>query len=196
MAPFRRLVVLLCLSSLCFAQVAQQVPPPEAPKPRKCADVPVKTTDGKTIRISQYHDKVVLIVMFSTICDHCLETLQFMARLQNELAPRGFQVVAIALDDDPIHVRPFADRYRFPFPVGHLTPEPALQLANMKKGARPIVPLLIFVDWMGNVRFQYQGDDKIFDRGEKDIRAIATGLLRQAAEKKGPTYQTRPAGKQ
>lgn len=186
MVIFRRLLIFLCLLSISFAQ----------PHPRKCADVPIKTTDGKTIHISQYHGKVVLIVMFSTTCGHCLETLQFMARLQNEMAARGLQIVAISIDDSAANVGPFADRYRFPFPMGYLTPDPALQLVNMKKGSRPIVPLLIFVDWMGNVRFQYEGNASIFNQGEKDIRGIATGLLRQAAEKSGPVYQTKPAGKQ
>jgi peroxiredoxin len=187
MAIFRRLVVFLGLLSICFAQ--------QPPAPRKCPDVPIRTSDGKTIRISQYRDKVVMIVMFSTVCDHCLDTLQFMARLQNEMAARGLQIVAISLDDSAAAVAPFAERYRFPFPVGHLTPDPALQLINMKKDAHPIVPFLMFVDWMGNVRFQYQGNDPVFANGEKDIRGIATGLLRQAAEKKGPTYQTKPAAK-
>jgi thiol-disulfide isomerase/thioredoxin len=188
MVIFRRLLVSLCLFSVCFAQQ------PAPPQPRKCPDVPIVTSDGKTIRVSEYHDKVVMILLFSTVCAHCLDTLQFMARLQNEMAPRGLQVIAISVDDTQAPVRPFAERYRFPFPVGYLTPAPALELLNMKPDAHPIVPLLIFVDWMGHVRFQYKGTDAVF-KGEKDIRGIATGLLRQAAEKKGPTYQTQPAGK-
>jgi thiol-disulfide isomerase/thioredoxin len=188
MVIFRRLLVFLCLLSISFAQ--------QSPPPRKCPDVPIRTSDGKTIRISQYRDKVVMIVMFSTACDHCLDTLQFMGRLQNEMAARGLQIVAISIDDNPATVTPFADRYRFPFPVGYLAPDPARQLASLKKDARPFVPLLIFVDWMGNVRFQYQGNESIFTNGEKDIRGIATGLLRQAAEKAGPKYQTKPADKQ
>ncbi len=186
MVIFRRLLVFLCLFSICFAQ----------PHPRKCADVPIKTSDGKTIHISQYHGKVVMIVMFLTDCKDCLATLQFMGRLQNEMAPRGLQIVAVSLDDNAANVAPFAQRYRFPFPVGHLTPDPAIELAHLAKDAHPIVPLLIYVDWMGNVRFQYEGNATIFNQGEKDIRGIATGLLRQAAEKKGPTYQAAPAGKQ
>ena len=126
MAIFRRLVVFLGLLSICFAQ--------QAPPPRKCPDVPIKTTDGKTIRISQYHDKVVLIAMFSTVCDHCLATLEFMARLQNEMVARGLQVVAISLDDSAAAVAPFAERYRFPFPVGHLTPDPALGIPDVGLG--------------------------------------------------------------
>ena len=172
MLIFRRLLVFLCLFSVvCFAQ----------PKLHKAADVPIKTTDTKTIHISQYQGKVVMVVMFLTDCADCLTTLQMVGRMQTEFAARGLQVIAISIDDSPYNAAPFAQRYRFPFPIGHLTPDPALQLLNMKKDAHPKVPLIIFIDWMGNVRFQYQGDHTFFKDADKNIHGIATGLLKQAA---------------
>jgi peroxiredoxin len=139
---------------------------------------------------------VVLVVSFLTTCPDCLTTLQFMARLQNEFGPRGFQVVAISLDDDAGAAKPFAERYRFPFPIGHLTPPPAIKLMDLNAGAHPEVPYIFFVDWQGNVRFQYAGNDPIFAQGEKGLHGIVYGLVKQKEEKKGPEYQTRPAGKQ
>jgi peroxiredoxin len=186
MVTFRPLVVLCLFSTWCFAQHT----------PRKCSDVPITTSDGKTIRIPQYQGKVVMIEMMLTDCEPCLQTLQFMAKLQKDFASRGFQAVAIALDGNVTAVKPFAERYRFPFPVGHLDQEPAIKFLDLKETARPVVPYILFVDWMGNVRFQYPADAPIFNSAEKNLRQIADGLLRQAAEKKGPQYETRPAGKQ
>src|SRR5882757_1453033 len=105
MAIFRRLVILFCLASMCFAQHT----------PRKCADIPIRTTDKKTIHISQYHGKVVLFVMMLTSCDDCLRTLQMMARWQNEMGPRGLQIIGVSLDESAVNVIPFQERYRFPF---------------------------------------------------------------------------------
>lgn len=187
MVIFRRFLVFLCLLSIGFAQRT----------PRKCADIPIRTSDNKTIHISQFHGKVVIVVMMLTSCDDCLQMLKFMATLQNEMGPRGLQVVGISLDESPVNVVPFAQRYRFPFPMGHLDKDPAIKLANLNASAHPKVPYIMFVDWMGNVRFQYPADaPAIQQSGEKNLRTIADGLLRQAAEKKGPTYETRPAGKQ
>jgi thiol-disulfide isomerase/thioredoxin len=186
MVTLRRLLVFLCLSSICFAQHT----------PRKCADVPIVTTDGKTIHIPQYHGKVLMIEMMLTDCPECLQTMDFLGRLQKEFGPRGFQAIAIALDSDGAVVKPFQERYRYTFPVGHLDKDPAVKFLDLNATAHPVVPYLMFVDWTGTVRFQYAGNDPIFKSGEKNIRTIADGLLRQAAEKKGAEYKTAPAGKQ
>lgn len=186
MVTFRRLAVFLCLFSPCFAQRT----------PRKCADVPIPLSDGRTIHLSQYRGKVLMIEMMRTDCPECYQTMQFMSRMQSEMGPRGLQAIAVSLDENGALVKPFAERYRFPFPVGHLDPPPAIKLMDLNASAHPIVPYLIFVDWEGTVRFQYAGNDPIFTSGEKNIRAIADGLVRQAIEKKGPQYETRPAGKQ
>jgi peroxiredoxin len=185
MFTFSRLLVSLCLISVCFAQKT----------PRKIADIPIPTSDGKTIHIAQYKNKVVMIEMMLTDCEECFKTMQFLAKLQKDYGPRGFQAVAISLDPNAAVVKPFAERYRFPFPVGHLDQEPAIKFLDLKPTGKPVVPYILFVDWMGNVRFQYPGDAPIFTSAEKNLGQIADGLLRQAAEKKGPQYETRPAGK-
>jgi peroxiredoxin len=183
---FRRILTFAVLAATCFAQHTG----------RKASDLPIQTSDGKTIHLGQYKGKVCMIEMMLTTCPECLQTMQFLARLQAEYGPRGFQAIGIALDPDASAVKPFAERYRFPFPVGHLAKEPAIKFMDLNATAQPVVPYIIFVDWMGNVRFQYPANDPIFSAGEKNIRAVADGLLRQAAEKKGPQYETRPAGKQ
>jgi peroxiredoxin len=186
MAALRQFLVFLCLGAACFAQHPR----------RKCADVPIKTTDGKTIRVSQYHDKVVMIVMIVTTDNDCLRTMQFMGRLQNEMGARGLQIVGASIDDTAANVVPFAERYRFPFPIGHLNRAAAIKLADLNGTAQPVVPYVMFVDWQGSVRFQYPGNDPIFNDSEKNLRALADGLLRQAAEKQGPHLETGPVGKQ
>jgi hypothetical protein len=70
MAVLPRLAILLALCSSCFGQHMR----------RKYADIPIKTTDGKTFRISQYRGKVVMIVMVASADDNCLRTMQFMSR--------------------------------------------------------------------------------------------------------------------
>ncbi len=186
MVTLRRLPALLCLTSLCFAQHT----------PRKCADIIIPTSDGKSIRIPQYKGKVVMIEMMLTECPECLNTMQFMGKLQKDYGPRGFQAVAISLDPNIAVVKPFVDRYRFPYPVGQMDKDQAIKFLDLKETAHPVVPYIMFVDWMGNVRFQYPADAPIFTSAEKNLSQIADGLLRQAAEKKGPEYKTAPAGKQ
>jgi peroxiredoxin len=186
MVTFRRILAFLCLFSACFAQRT----------PRACADIPIPTSDGKSIHVSQYRGKVIMIELMLTDCEDCMQTLQLLSKLQKQMAPRGFQAIAIGLDPNGAAVKPFAERYRFPFPVGHLDKDPAIKFMDLKATAQPVVPYIMFVDWQGNVRFQYPANAPIFNSAEKNLTQIADGLLRQAAEKKGPQYETRPAGKQ
>src|SRR5260370_1390943 len=172
MVIFRRLAVFLCLFASCFAQHT----------PRKCADVLIPMGDGKPIRISQFRGKVVLIEMMLTECPPCLQTLQFMGRLQTELGPKGFQAIGIALDENPTNAKALADRYRFPFPVGRLEKDGAIKLADLNATAHPVVPYLIFVDWEGNVRFQYAANDPVFNSADKNIRPAAAGLFPRPIE--------------
>jgi cytochrome c biogenesis protein CcmG, thiol:disulfide interchange protein DsbE len=185
MVTSRRLLVFLCLLPVCFAQHT----------PRRLADIPILTSEGKTIHVSQYRGKVLMIEMNLTDCPECLVTLQFMGDLQKEYGARGFQAIGIALDPSMQTVKPFAERYRFPFPFGFLEKDPAIKFLDLNATAHPIVPYLLFVDWMGSVRFQYAGNDPIWGQGQKGLRTIADGLLRQAEEKKGAQYETKPAGK-
>ena len=183
MVLFRRLVVFVCLLAVsCYGKT-----------PRKAADVPVKLSDGKTIHLTQYRGKVVMVVMFLTTCPECVETIKFLGRLQTQLDPKYFQPIAISLDPDPKVVAPFVQRYRPTFPVGHLDKDAAIKLGDMTADARPIVPVIIYIDWMGNVRFQYYGNDAIFQQAPKNISTIAGGLVKQAIERTGPKYATRPA---
>lgn len=182
----RFFVLFLSLSSLGFAQHT----------PRKCADVPITTWDGKTVRISEFHGKVVMFEGFLTNCAECMQTLQLLGRLQAEMGKRGLVTIGVALAQSESEIKAFQERYRFPFIIGQLDKEPAIKFLDLNETAHPIVPYVMFVDWQGNVRFQYAANDPIWTSGDRNIRAVADGLLRQAAEKKGPQYETRPAGKQ
>jgi peroxiredoxin len=198
MVILRRLTVFLCLLTLAIepslAQVvATRQSAAPGPKPRKCPDTPIRTIDNKVIRISQYHGKVVMIVLFLTSCQDCLGMLQLMQKLQTDYASRGLQVVAVSLDESSANLLPYQQRYRFPFPMGHLEVNGASELTGVKKDKGVIVPVIMFVDWMGNIRFQYQGNDNFLKDPEKNLRGVATGLLKQAAAGEGPKYETRPA---
>src|ERR1700683_3830478 len=127
MTGLRRSAIFLGLCSVSFAQHI----------PRPCPAFPLTTSDGKTISISKYHGKVVMIVMMKTDCPECHQMLETVSQWQKEWEPRGFQVLAFAVDDAPTNVLPYAERYRFPFPVAHLRPDAVIKLADLNKTASP-----------------------------------------------------------
>ena len=148
--------------------------------PRPLADVSVPTPDGKKIRLSQYRGKVMLVALISTTCEHCITSMQLLSQLQKEYGPRGLQVFAVAADDMAAKMVGPLTRLRQPgFPLGYLDQNTTMQLCDFKREDHPFVPMYMFVDKKGTVRFQYSGDTDFFKAEEKNTRILIEGLLKQ-----------------
>jgi peroxiredoxin len=150
-----------------------------ASTPRPLVDVTVPTPDGKTIRLSQYRGKVMLVVLVSTTCDHCLSSLGMLSNLQKEYGPKGFQVIGIAADDEAQKNLPSFIRLQISLPVGYLDQNTTMQVFDFKPDDHPFVPMFMFVDKKGTVRFQYAGKDDFFKAEEKNTRLLIDALLKQ-----------------
>ena len=151
-----------------------------AKTPRPLADISIPTTDTKKIPLKQYRGKVLLIVLMATNCKACGESIERLNKLQKDFGPRGGQVIAAAINDNAAYLLgPFVQRYRPIFPIGYLDREPAMQLAAITKDDHPFVPIFMFVDRKGTVRFQYFANEAFFKQEEQSTRGIMEGLVRQ-----------------
>jgi glutathione peroxidase-family protein len=147
--------------------------------PRPLADITVPTTDGK-IRLSQYRGKVMIIALISSTCPHCLTSMDLLGQLQKEYGPRGFQAFAVAADDMAAKtVGPLKHVRQIAFPLGYLDQNTTMQLCDFKREEHPFVPMYLFVDKKGSVRFQYAGKEDFFKNEEKNARILIEGLLKQ-----------------
>jgi thiol-disulfide isomerase/thioredoxin len=62
--------------------------------------------------------KVVMIYFLATWCFPCVADLPVLARLQEELGPKGYATIAVGMDlEGPRVLRPFAETYALPFPL-------------------------------------------------------------------------------
>lgn len=166
----KTIVALLCL--FVSAQAAST--------PRPLADITVPLPTGKSIRLSQYRGKVMVVALISSTCDHCIASLDLLGKLQAEYGPKGFQVVAVAADDNAAKmVGPLTRVRNITFPLGHLDQNTTMQLCDFKRDDHPFVPMYLFVDKKGTVRFQYNGNDDFFKAEEKNTRILIEGLLKQ-----------------
>jgi hypothetical protein len=149
-----------------------------AKTPRALVDVPIQTPDKKNILLKNYRGKVVILVIFSTTCEDCVNLLYFMNKLQQEYGPRGLQVVGAAGDDNARYtLEPFIMRYKPLFPIGYLDTPGIIRIGDIPKNVRPVAPIVLFIDRLGQVRFQYYGNDGFMQDPNKNFRAVATGLL-------------------
>jgi peroxiredoxin len=61
-------------------------------------DFALPSLDGKTVRLSDFHGKAVLIHFWSTHWLPCKVEMQWFEQMQNQYGPKGLQVLGIAMD--------------------------------------------------------------------------------------------------
>jgi peroxiredoxin len=173
--------MLVCVSLLAGLAGAAQVP-------RQAPEFTIHLTGGKQIQLSQYRGKVVALAFILTYCPHCQKTVGYLSTLQNEYGPRGFTVLASAIEDMAAMAVPdFIKRFQPPFPVGFNERNPVLEFLQHPSMFRLMMPQVVFIDRTGMIRAQYSGEDKFFgDDQEKNLREQIESLLKegQAAQRK------------
>jgi peroxiredoxin len=139
--------------------------------PRPLPDVQLPAPGNKTINLRQYRGKVLTVVMISTKCPECIETVGMLNRLQSELGPKGLQVIGLAANTNkPEDVTAFIARYRPAYPFGWIDPPTFMKIAGLTPDIRPTVPTFVFVDRKGTVQAQFFGNITNAKNDEQGVR--------------------------
>ena len=89
------------------------------------ADFDVRTFDGRTIKLSDYRGKVLVMDFWATWCPPCRQETPQLARLAKENRDRGLEVIGMHIDDrgrsSPEDIRKFIDHYGITYTVGLAT---------------------------------------------------------------------------
>jgi len=62
-------------------------------------DFSLESLDGKSLKLSDFRGKAVLLNFWATWCGPCKIEMPWFVELQNEYGPQGFQIVGVAMDD-------------------------------------------------------------------------------------------------
>jgi thiol-disulfide isomerase/thioredoxin len=73
--------------------------------------------DGKTIALDDFKGKPLLVNFWATWCPPCVTEMPLLQRFYDEMQPKGWQIVAIAVDQAP-NVAKFVERTLLRFPIG------------------------------------------------------------------------------
>lgn len=86
----------------------------------RAPDFSLKDLESKTVRLSDFTGKVVLLEFWATWCTPCIETIPVLIRLQEKYQDRGFTIVAVSLDSGPdigTSLSDFRSEYSLNYPI-------------------------------------------------------------------------------
>lgn len=140
-------LVLLAAFALCAAvSHAGDLVGRSAPK------LDTELADGRMLSARQLEGKVVLQYFWAAWCPICRGELPQLQKLYETYQPRGLEIIAQSLDDDPSAVLEFWRKGDYTFPV-------AMRSDETRVGFGPIkgTPTLFLVDRRGTVRLKHLG---------------------------------------
>lgn len=95
--------------------------PGDAKKPRADYgkyDFTLTTLEGKTVRLSDYAGKVVLVNIWAPWCAPCKIEMPGFAKLHEKYGPKGFEILSVAVQTNESAVRDFIAKTPLDWPVG------------------------------------------------------------------------------
>ncbi len=87
-------------------------------KGQTAPDFTLESLDGKTVHLSDFRGKGVLLNFWATWCQPCKIEMPWFAELQKQYGPQGLQIVGVAMDDaSPKEIGEFAHDLGVNYPI-------------------------------------------------------------------------------
>jgi len=127
---------------------------------------------GQNLDLTNYKNQVLLIDFWATWCPPCKQSMPFLNALRNEFLDKGFEIIAINVDEDSQDAQSFLEKY----PVDY-------QVAYDERGDCPAkydvkaMPSSYFIDRQGKLRYVHLG---FRHADETEIRTRVLELLQES----------------
>jgi peroxiredoxin len=109
---------------------------------KRAPDFELKTSDGKSVRLSDYEGKVVLLDFWATWCAPCRNSMPWLNELHAKYESEGLTLLGISMDADGwTVVKPFVEKLEIKYPILLGNPRVAYLYGDVEE-----LPLAFFVD--------------------------------------------------
>ena len=126
--------------------------PAPAPKDRPQAEFLL--LDGGKTSLAELRGRPVLVAFWATSCKPCVEELPDLIKLYNDLHPRGFELIAVAMPyDPPLTVQTFVHEKQVPYPVAVDVEGKVVRAFD----GVPYVPMAFLIAADGKIAYQQVG---------------------------------------
>lgn len=133
----------------------------------KAPDFTLEDIKGKTVKLSDYAGKVVIINFWATWCTPCKEELPDFVRFYNRYREKGVEIIGIAVSSSLEEVKMMAAQHKITY---------ALCMSDGKVeslyGGIRAVPTTVIIDKNGSIQYNKPGM-----LSEKDLAKIVEELL-------------------
>jgi len=118
-------------------------------------DVTFTSLSGKTFSTQDLRGKVVLVKFWATSCVTCVQQMPDMVKIYEDLAPKGYEAIAVAMAyDPPNYVKNYAESRHLPFPVAiDAQGEIARAFGDVQ-----LTPTAFLIDKKGHIIKRYLGN--------------------------------------
>jgi peroxiredoxin len=114
------IALMLCISTVLAAETKSMTSLPvskmQQTQIRPAQSFTAKTIDGKSIQLSSYRGKVILINYWATWCPPCVAEIPDLVKLQKKYGS-NIQIIGISLDDNVAPVTQFMAKKKLNYPV-------------------------------------------------------------------------------
>jgi thiol-disulfide isomerase/thioredoxin len=165
-----RWVGLLALSGCLQREVLPKVTGPVQPVAAAPLSLAVpRYPGGEPFELAGERGNVVLLDVWATWCEPCMEALPVYAALQKQYAARGLKVYALNVDDDESELPGFLSRHGVTLPVLR---DPGVALSEKLLKVR-VMPTSFLVDRAGVVRHVHEGfAEEFLPRYQQEIEQL------------------------
>ena len=154
------------MSRASTEQPRRHPPVKEEGKRQEAPDFALKDINGRTVRLSDYRGKVILLDFWATWCGPCKMEIPWFMEFERKYKDRGFAVLGVSMDDDAKPVKRFLQKQALDYPVV-MGDVPLGQLYGGVLG----LPLTYLIDLQGQIVGRYQGETNL-TAIESQIKAL------------------------
>lgn len=127
----------------------------------------LKDADGRTVSLSDYKGKVVLLNFWATWCGPCKIEIPWFVEFEQKYKDRGFAVLGVSMDEDGWEVvKPYLAKAKINYRILLGNDDVAAQYGGVES-----LPTTLVIDKAGNIHRKHEG---LVSRSEyeKDIVAL------------------------
>ncbi len=130
-------------------------------QPRPAPDFTLSELSGKSLKLSDYRGRVVLLDFWATWCEPCRAEIPHFVELQDKYGSHGLQIIGVSMDDSADPVPAFYKQFKMNYPVvmGNA------QIGEEYGGVLGL-PIAFVIDRQGFIRAKHMGatDAAVFER--------------------------------